>query len=419
MKLSQIQSHIQIPTNINALRDYYKNPLYRNSLYLTSGRFLDAGIGFLFWALAARSYSTTDVGIATALISSLGLVIAFSRLGFDATLIRFMPANDHSRVFYSSLWITTAATIVVGIIYLAAIDLISPNIAFIRDYALLFILFAIVNCITFTTGNAFLSIRKADLKFIQNLVMGGRLPLLLPLVFLGSLGIFFSVGFAYIAGAIFALVIIRKHFSLFPHIDWEFTRKTFGFSSLNYLTTLFQIVPSLVMPILIVNLISPKDAALYYIAFAIGNLVLIIPDAISTSFFIEGSHGVNLREGVVRTLAVSYAVLIPAILVIFFLGNILLGFFGKDYLAAFDLLMVVVVSSLFVTVYLIFVSLQYIRLKAGGMVVLTLIRLVLLFGFSYVFLIWFGVIGAGYAWALTHVIMGAGIAVFVKAKRWL
>jgi O-antigen/teichoic acid export membrane protein len=178
-------------------------------------------------------------------------------------------------------------------------------------------------------------------------------------------------------------------------------------------------VPPLVMPILIVNLISPKDAALYYIAFAIGNLVLIIPDAISTSFLVEGSHGINLRKGMVRSLAASYAVLVPAILFIVFFGNILLGFFGKDYLAAFDLLRVVVVSSLFVTVYLIFVSLQFIRLKAGGMVVLTLIRFVLLIGLSYVFLIWYGVVGAGYAWALTHVIIGAGIVVFGRVKGWI
>jgi O-antigen/teichoic acid export membrane protein len=419
MKLSQILSQVQIPTDIDALRNYIKNPLYRNSLYLTFGRFLDVGFGFLFWALAARLYSVADVGIATALIASLGLVIVFSRLGFDMSLIRFMPSHDHSKVFNSCLWITTMATVVVSIIYIAAIDLISPDIAVIRDYALLFILFAIVNNFTLITGNAFLSIRKADLRFFQNLIMGVRLPLLLPLVLMGSLGILFSFGFAYIVGAVFALLIIRGYFTLSPHIDWEFTQKTLRFSSLTYLTGLLQMVPPLVMPILIVNLISPKDAALYYIAFAIGNLVLIIPDAISTSFLVEGSHGINLRKGMVRSLAASYAVLVPAILFIVFFGNILLGFFGKDYLAAFDLLRVVVVSSLFVTVYLIFVSLQFIRLKAGGMVVLTLIRFVLLIGLSYVFLIWYGVVGAGYAWALTHVIIGAGIVVFGRVKGWI
>lgn len=415
MKLDQIP----IPGDISVLREYLKKPFYRNSIYLTLGRFLDVGFGFLFWILAARLYSVADVGIATALISSLGLVLAFSRLGFDSTIIRFMPTYDHSRVFNSCLWITTAATVVVGIIYLAAIDLISPDIVFIRDYSPLFILFAIVNSITTTTGNALLSFRKADLKFVQNLIMGARLPLLLPLALLGSLGVFYSFGFAYIAATVFGLVIIRGYVTLSPWIDREFTRKTFRFSSLNYLASLFGSVPSLVMPILIVNLINPEDAALYYVAFAIGNLVLIIPDAMSTSFFVEASHGINLRKGVIRSLAAAYVILVPAVLFIVFFGDILLGFFGKDYLVAFDLLRVVAVSSLFVTIYNLFIPLQNIRLQVGGTVVLNLIRFILLLGLSYIFLTWFGVIGAGYAWALTYIIMGAGIAVFVKMKGWV
>lgn len=329
-----------------------------------------------------------------------------------------MPSNDHSRVFNTCLWITTVAAIVVGIICLAAIDLISPDIAFIKDYAPLFLFFAIVNSVALITGQAFLSFRKADLKFVQNLIMGVRLPLLLPLVLLGSLGIFYAFGFAYLAAAVFALVMIRGYIPLTPRIDWGFIRKTFRFSSLNYLAGLFQNIPGLVMPILIVNLLCPEDAALYYIAFAIGNLVLIIPEAMSTSFFVEGSHGINLRKGVVRNLVSTYAILIPVILLITFFGDLLLNFFGEDYVAAFDLLKIFAASSVFVTIYKIFIPLQNIRLQVGGIVAVTLIRFVLLLGLSYVFLTNFGLIGAGYAWMLTYMIMSAGVTLFAKQKGW-
>lgn len=410
---------ISLPKNIPKIREYLGNPFYRNSFYISLGRFADVGFGFLFWTLAARLYSVGEVGIATALISSLGLVMAFSRLGFDIAIIRFMPFNEHSRVFNTCLWITTAAAIVVGIIYLAAIGLISPEIAFIRDYAPLFLLFVIVNSITLITGNALLSFRKADLKFVQNLIMGVRLPLLLPLVLFGSLGIFYAFGFAYLAAAVFALVMIHGYATLTPRIDREFTRKTFSFSSMNYLASLLQSIPPLVIPILIINLLSPEDAALYYVAFAIGNLVLIIPDAMSTSFFVEGSHGINLRRGAIKTLTLIYAVLIPAVLFIVIFGDIFLGFFGMDYLAAFNLLKIITISSLFVTVYNLYIPLQNVRLQVGGIVVLNLIRFVLLLGFSYIFLRWFGVIGAGYAWALTYMILSVGIAVFALERRWV
>lgn len=410
---------ISLPKTIPEIREYLRNPFYRNSLYITLGRFADVGFGFLFWTLAARLYSVGEVGIATVLISSLGLVMIFSRFGFDFTIIRFMPSHDHSRVFNTCLWITTMATVVVGVIYLAAIDLISPEIAFIRDYASLFLLFAVVNSVTLITGNALLSFRKADLKFVQNFIMGVRLPLLLPLTLLGSLGIFYAFGFAYLIAAIFALVVIRGYVTFSPQIDGEFARKTFRFSSYNYLANLFLYIPTYIMPILIVNLLSPEDAALYYVAFAIGNLVLIIPDAMSTSFFVEGSHGINLRKGVIRNLGATYAILIPAVLFIVIFGDVLLGFFGEGYQAAFDLLKVIVISSLFVTAYNLFIPIQNIRLQIRGIAFMSLIRFVLLLGLSYVFLIRFGVIGVGYAWAITYMTLSIGIAAFVKKKGWI
>lgn len=404
---------------ITKFREHLRNPFYRNSIYIALGRFSEVGFGFLFWTLAARLYSVGEVGIATALISSLGLVMAFSRFGFDMVIIRFMPAYDRSQVFNTCFWITTVAAIVVGIVYLIVIDLVSPEIAFIRDYAFFFLLFTVVNAITLTTGNALFSFRKADLKFIQNLIMGVRLPLLFPFALLGSVGIFYSFGFAYLAATVFAMVVIRGYVTLSPRIDWEFTRRTSRFSSLNYFANLLQSIPTLMMPILIVNILGSEDAALYYVAFAIGNLVLIIPDALSTSFFVEGSHGINLRKGVFRNLVATYAILIPVILLMLIFGDHLLSFFGEEYRAAFELLRVIAISSLFVTIYNLFIPFQNIRLQAGAIVVLNLIRFMFLLGLSYVFLSCFGVIGAGYAWAITYLILGIGIAVFVKEKGWI
>jgi len=411
--------NISFPETIPKIRNYLQNPFYRNSFYITLGRVTDVGFGFLFWTLAARLYSISEVGIATALISSLSLVMIFSSFGFDFTAIRFMPSHDHNRVFNTCLWITTAAAIVAGTIYLTTIDLISSEIAFIRDYAPLFLIFAVVNSVTLITGSTLLSLRKADLKFIQNIIMGVRLPLLLPLTLLGGLGVFYSFGFAYLIATIFALAAIRGYVTLTPQIDWEFARKTFSFSSFNYLANLFLDVPTYIMPILIVNLLNPNDAALYYIAFAIGNLVLIIPNAMSTAFFVEGSHGINLRKGVFRNLVVTYAVLIPTVLIVVTFGEFPLGLFGKNYLVAFDLLKVIAISSLFVTIYNLFIPLQNIRLQVRGIVIINMIRFVLLLGLSYILLTWFGVIGAGYAWMITHIMLSAGIAAFAKSKGWI
>ena len=136
----------------------------------------------------------------------------------------------------------------------------------------------------------------------------------------------------------------------------------------------------------------------------------------STSFFVEGSHGINLRTGAIRSLAVTFAILIPTVLFIFFFGDLLLGLFGNEYIQAFSLLKVIVLSSVFVAIYLLFIPFQNIRFEVRGIVILNFIRFVLLLGLSYVFIIQFGVIGTGYAWAVTYAILAIGIFAFVKTK---
>jgi len=401
------------------VQELLRNPFYKNSLYIALGRFADVGFGFLFWTLAARMYSVGEVGIATALISSLGLVMAFSRLGFDIAIIRFMPSHDHSRVFNTCLGITTMAAIGISVLFLTTIDLISPELTFIKNYTPFFLLFTIVYSVALISENAFLSFRKADLKFIQNLIMGVRLPLLLPFAFLGGMGIFYSFGFAYLAAAVFALIMIQGYVTLAPRIDWRFTRRTFRFSSLNYFASLFQNMPELVMPIFILSLLNPESAALYFVANAIGSLVLIIPDAMSTAFFVEGSHGINLRKGAITALVAICAALIPAIVFVLYFGDFFLGLLGKEYIVAFDLLKVIAMSSIFVTTYKLFIPLQNIRLKVGGIVAINLIRLMLILGLSYVLLTTLGVIGAGYAWAITHVLLSVGIVMIARKRKWV
>ena len=91
--------------------------LYRNSIFMAATSLFNAGCGFFFWMIAARLYTVEQVGLATALISSLGLIILFSRLGFDTSIIRFYPSEDRGSVIGTSLAVTTAACLLAGLGY--------------------------------------------------------------------------------------------------------------------------------------------------------------------------------------------------------------------------------------------------------------------------------------------------------------
>ena len=67
----------------------WKEPLYRNSMYLILNSFVMALFGFVFWSLAAKTFSSSEVGLATAVISAVSLVASLSLLGFNTSILKF------------------------------------------------------------------------------------------------------------------------------------------------------------------------------------------------------------------------------------------------------------------------------------------------------------------------------------------
>ena len=80
-----------IPKNREELKKHLSNPLFKNAYFLMFSSLTSAGSGFFFWLIAARFYSTADIGLASAIISAMGLISMLSLLGFDISLVRFLP----------------------------------------------------------------------------------------------------------------------------------------------------------------------------------------------------------------------------------------------------------------------------------------------------------------------------------------
>lgn len=398
-----------------------RRPLYRNSILLASSRFLAIAAGFAFWVVAARYYSVADVGVAAALISLLGLVMLFSRLGLDFSIIRFLPVENKRQVFGTVLTITTIASAVSAIICIPVFGLASPGLSALLNptYALLFLIFTLTNSVVAISGNAFIAMRQGGQYLFQNAVIVSRIPLLIPLVFLGGYGIFSSVGLAYLIAAVLALIFIDKSIGVGFSIDRPFIKKSFSFSLGSYASSILSNAPVLVMPILVLSLAGEAEAAKYYIAFAVGHLVLIIPDSFSTTLFVEGSHGESLRKTVKTTAIAIYSLLIPAIAFIYLFGDMLLGFIGEEYKEASQLLTLIALSAMVYAVCSLFISIQNVRMRIASVVRLNVLRSSLLLASSCYFVIVHGIIGIGYAWLLTYGVVSAVIGILAKKEGWI
>ena len=71
---------------LNKIIRHARDPLYKNSFFIMLTSISNAGFGFAFWMLAAKFYPK-DVGVATALISSIALLAGISMLGLDYSII--------------------------------------------------------------------------------------------------------------------------------------------------------------------------------------------------------------------------------------------------------------------------------------------------------------------------------------------
>ena len=399
----------------------FNTQLYKNSFFLIMTKALVVATGFIFWIIAARFYSISNVGLAVGLISSTAVITQFSTFGLDFSIIRFISTYDKDKVFNTCIIITTISATILAIIYVLFINIISPSLAFIQTpvYALIFIGFVIISSIVLITGTTFIALRKSEYSLVQNLIMAARLPLLLPFAFLGALGILAASGLAYVAMCIFVFYLLSKLVKFSLHMDFDFIKKSFKFFSGNYLANILYNAFYSLMPILVLNLLGEVESAKFYIAFTIATFFYMVPYAVGTSLFVEGSHGENLKVNVKRALMVIYAILVPGVIAVYFLGGYLLAFFGHDYVGSLDLLRLISISSFFFAAYALFIPIQNVRMRVGSIVAMNFVTLIMLLSSSYLFMLRFGTVGVGYAFIMTFAIMSAVIAGIARHLGWI
>jgi len=396
------------------VRKPLKDPLYKNSFFIVLTSISNAAIGFFFWILAARLYSSDELGVSIALISLISFPIILSRLGMDQSLIRFLPKGDKNRIISTSLVIPTVLALVFGTIVLIGIDFFAPSANIVHEYAVEYLIFLTATSLLGTAGQAFIAMRKSEYYFLQSLIMNSRILLIFPLVFLGSIGVFSSVGISAILGFLISLIILSKLGIKLTKPDKEYLRSSFNYSIGNFTSALLMTTPFAIIPLLVLGTLGAGQTAYYYIAYNFAIMLLIIPSAFGTSILVEGSHGESLRLGTIKSLRATFFLLIPMVVIIFFFGEQILGIIGKDYTDGFDVLRLMALSTFFSTINSFYFSIKQVQKEIKTMIALSAIYFILLLGLSYS-LIGMGLIGIGYAYLFSSVILA--ILIGIQSKR--
>jgi len=397
------------------IRKYVTEPLYRNSLAIMLSTLAAGVFGFGFWIIAARTISSYDVGLATAVIAAATMISALARIGLDVSLIRFIPESKNAAGLYSnSVYIPIILSLLLSAIYLAGIEVFSPSLAFLRNglFAVMFITYIVTYSLNTTQNMLLVALRRADLQLLQNLTLGARLPILFVVSSLGVISILATINIAYLASVLIGLYLVYK-LGIRPSrkIDWISLKSTFKFSIGNYVATLFSIAPTTVVPLLIVNLLGPDDCAYYYIAYYIMSILLMVPFGISISLFVEGSHNLPLMANVVKSTKFMLAMLLPMIFVTVLFGDRILMLFSHEYSShSFQMLQLLAVSSLFSGITYIYISIKKVQKDVSVINFLSVLTSGLLIALGYVLIPPYGLTGLGYAWLISN-LAGFGVVI--------
>ncbi len=195
------------------------------------------------------------------------MILGLSKLGLDAGLVKYLPGSKNRNGLYSTIvMITLGIALVISAVFFAYIAVTS--------------IYSVQN-------TAFISIRRADLSLIQNLLLGARIPILLLIAGLGVFGVFSSLGIAFLLTFVFGAFVLRRYgLSFTRSFDIASIRKTLKFSLGNYSAGIFMMAPVTIIPIMIVNTIGAEEGAYFYVAYSVAALLFMIPNAVSTSLFV-------------------------------------------------------------------------------------------------------------------------------------
>jgi O-antigen/teichoic acid export membrane protein len=404
--------------NLGGFKRYSKDTLYRNSFYMIINKGLVAATGLVFWVIAARFYSVSNIGLATTLISASMLITSFSTFGFEISLVRFLKSFDRAKAFYTCLFFTMGSSFFLAILYIVFVRYLSPDLSFIQEtaYAIFFILFTVIDSIGIITTNTFIALRDAKYSFLQNLLLTTRVLAIIPLAFLGILGILGANFFGYILTYSIILIFLTRFIPFKPQVDKEFFNMSFTFSFGNYVANILYNAAFLALPIIVLDLRGSTAAGIYYIAYTVGNFLLQVPIALGISFFVEGVYGEDIWKNIVKTGTAMIMLLVPGIAIFWVFGSVILGFFGNSYTGAIDLLRLVAISSLPYAVYSVFQPMLNIRMRIKEIILLNLAIFVLLIGLSYAMVSVMGILGVGYALIATFLIID--VLILSSIKWW-
>jgi O-antigen/teichoic acid export membrane protein len=322
-------------------------PLFRNGYALMLNTVVSGALGLGYWWLAARYYSKADMGRGSAAIAAMKLLSSLTAVGFTGALARFVPVagRNTGRLLARAYVLNALASTAITALFLAALPLWGTHYDFLRGWlrvggflvAVLAwswltlqdgVLIGLRAAVWVPAGNLSFSVGKAVLLVL----VAGAIP---------ATGVFVSWVAAIALSVVpLGLLIVRRLVprqiaAADPEVQPPSTRQIRRFIAGDYTGSLFNLLVTFFVPVLVAARVTPDQNAVYYIINTIGGTLDLLAVNMAASLTVESARqpallGANTRGALARMAWVT----LPCFAVLAAGARPILDVFGPGYAAA-------------------------------------------------------------------------------------
>jgi O-antigen/teichoic acid export membrane protein len=344
-----------------ATREQWKNPLSRGGHALLVNTGLTGVLGFAYWTVAARLFSTYAVGVAGALVAATTLFSGIGQLNLSGMLMRFLPrAREKSR----KLVLTTYACAVGASGLLASVSLVgvrlfaSPGSPLRLDTleSVALVLAVTATAIFTIQDSVLIGLRRAIWVPVENGSFGvakiGLLFVLAPLgtafAVFGAWMIPLTLTIPLISAALFFRFLPQApRFGRTVSFGRRMRAKILRFTVGDATGGLFTQAWTNLLPVIITVSLGPSANALFFTSFLFSSTLDQVATNYASPLIVEIAHVPDKMVTLIRSaLRHIFVIVFPAAAGLALMSPLLLRVFGEKYVSAVPLLCLLVIACL-------------------------------------------------------------------------
>jgi O-antigen/teichoic acid export membrane protein len=324
-----------------------------NATSLVGTTVITSGLGYLYWIVAARSFSAAEVGLAAAAVSAMQLLGTLAMLGLGTMLIGELPrfAGREKSLMVASAGVASVAGGVFGLLAALLLGRVSADF---RPLAAdpwsttLFSAGVALTAATLVMDYAYVALLRGQVQFARNALFASlKLGILIALGLWAPSGAGLAIFAAWVVANLVSLVSVMARLARGPRaraperaiaadtrvtIGWASMRALWRVALAHHVLNLALQAPFYLLPLIVTAVLSVSTTAYFYIAWMMASLVFIGANHLTTALYADGVRSPSVFVRKIRFtlgLALLANALVDAVLLVG--GGPLLGMFGSTY----------------------------------------------------------------------------------------